>query len=88
MHDDRQPSRHSDDCALHPTMPGNLLKKQEDVMCVGTRFPGQWKNLGGLRVSPYTCDFGAKWLQIHATVRITDRRDPSKDPPWRVQARP
>jgi len=33
----------------------------------------QWKNLGGLRVSPYACDFGAKWLQIHATVRITDR---------------
>jgi len=30
------------------------------------------ENLGGLRVSPYTCDFGAKW-QIHATVRITDR---------------
>src|SRR5437588_11361328 len=24
MHDDRQPSRHSDDCALHATMPGNL----------------------------------------------------------------
>ncbi len=23
MHDDRQPSRHSDDRALHPTMPGN-----------------------------------------------------------------
>jgi hypothetical protein len=49
-------------------------KKQGDVMCVGMRFPGQWKNLGGLRVSPYTCDFGAKWLQIDATVRITDRR--------------
>ena len=48
-------------------------KKQGDVMCVGMRFPGQWKNLGGLRVSPYTCDFGAKWLQIHATVRISDR---------------
>jgi hypothetical protein len=45
-----------------------------DVMCVGMRFPGQWKNLGGLRVSPYTCDFGAKWLQIHAAVRITNRR--------------
>jgi hypothetical protein len=43
------------------------------VICLGMRFPGQWKNLGGLRVSPYTCDFGAKWLQIHATVRITDR---------------
>src|SRR6516162_9247755 len=49
-------------------------KKQEDVICIGMRFPGQWKNLGGLRVSPYACDFGAKWLQIHATVRITDRR--------------
>src|SRR5919201_1950278 len=24
MHDDRQPSRYSDDCALHATMPGNL----------------------------------------------------------------
>ncbi len=49
-------------------------KKQGDVMCAGMRFPGQWKNLGGLRVSPYTCDFGAKWLQIHAAVRITNRR--------------
>jgi hypothetical protein len=48
-------------------------KKRGDVRCLGMRFPGPWKNLGGLRVSPYTCDFGAKWLQIHATVRITDR---------------
>ena len=47
--------------------------KQGDVICVGMRFPGQWKNLGGLRVSPYSCDFGAKWLQIRAIVRITDR---------------
>jgi len=46
-------------------------------MCDGMRFPGQWKNLGGLRVSHYTCDFGAKWLQIRATVRITDRRGQS-----------
>jgi hypothetical protein len=49
-------------------------KKEEHVTCFGMRFPGQWKNLGGLRVSPYTCDFGAMWLQIHAAVRITDRR--------------
>jgi hypothetical protein len=49
-------------------------KKEEEVTCFGMRFPGQWKNLGGLRVSPYTCDFGAMWLQIHATVRVTDRR--------------
>jgi hypothetical protein len=48
-------------------------KKQEDVTCLGMRFPGPWKNLGGLRVSPYACDFGAKWLRIRATVRITDR---------------
>jgi hypothetical protein len=49
-------------------------KKQEDVTCVGMRFPGQWKHLGGLRVSPYACDFGTMWLQIFASVRITDRR--------------
>jgi len=49
-------------------------KKQEEVRCFGMRFPGPWKNLGGLRVSPYACDFGAKWLQIHATVRVTGRR--------------
>jgi len=49
-------------------------KKEEEVRCFGMRFPGPWKNLGGLRVSPYACDFGTKWLQIHATVRVW--------PPW------
>src|SRR5262245_64801775 len=49
-------------------------KKQEEVRCFGMRFPGPWKNLGGLRVSPYTCDFGGKWLRIDATVRVSDRR--------------
>jgi hypothetical protein len=49
-------------------------KRREAVTCFGMRFPGQWKTLGGYRVSPYTCDFGAMWLQIHATDRITDRR--------------
>jgi len=48
-------------------------KKQEDVTCLGMRFPSQWKHLGGLRVSPYACDFGAMWLHIRATVRITGR---------------
>src|SRR5262245_59878500 len=52
-------------------------KKQEDVTCVGMRFPGQWKHLGGLRVSPYVCVFGAMWLQIRATVRISDGRGQS-----------
>jgi hypothetical protein len=49
-------------------------KKQDDIICDGMRFPGQWTHLGGARVSPYSCDFGGKWLQIDATVRITDRR--------------
>ncbi|MEA2907288.1 MAG: hypothetical protein QOI12_4675 [Alphaproteobacteria bacterium] len=48
-------------------------KKPEDVICSGYRFPGAWVNLGGERVSPYTCDFGIKWLQIKATVRIIGR---------------
>src|SRR5919204_5339355 len=50
---------------------------QEDVTCLGMRFPGQWKHLGGVRVSPYACDFGAMWLQIRASVRVTDRRGQS-----------
>jgi len=48
-------------------------KKPDEVSCSGMRFPGQWVHLGGLRVSPYTCNFGAKWLQIRATVRVTGR---------------
>ena len=39
-------------------------KAKDDVICSGMRFPGQWQNLGGLRVGPYTCDFGTKWLQV------------------------
>jgi len=48
-------------------------KKQEDVLCFGMRFPGSWKNLGGGRVAPYTCDFGGKYLRIDADVRVTAR---------------
>lgn len=48
-------------------------KKPDEIICSGVRFPRQWVHLGGSRVSPYTCGFGAKWLQIRATVRITDR---------------
>jgi hypothetical protein len=49
-------------------------KKPDEVICSGMRFPRPWVHLGGSRVSPYTCGFGAKWLQIRATVGITDRR--------------
>src|SRR5262245_13518432 len=48
-------------------------KKANEVNCSGRRFPGQWEHISGARVSPYTCDFGAKFLRIYATVRITDR---------------
>jgi hypothetical protein len=48
-------------------------KKADEVECFGRRFPGQWEHLAGERVSPYYCDFGAKFLRIQATVRITDR---------------
>jgi hypothetical protein len=50
-----------------------LKKTADEVQCEGMRFPGQWVNLGGERVSPYTCDFGGKWLIIKATVRVTGR---------------
>jgi hypothetical protein len=48
-------------------------KKADEVECFGRRFPGQWEQIAGWRVSPYYCDFGDKFLRIHATVRITDR---------------
>jgi hypothetical protein len=48
-------------------------KKDSEVICSGMRFPGQWVNLGGLRVSPYACQFGRRWLSIKADVRITDK---------------
>src|SRR6516165_10126520 len=52
-------------------------KKPEDILCFGMRFPGAWKNLGGTRVAPYTCDFkGWKW---------TTGDDPATGPPWSVR---
>jgi hypothetical protein len=47
-----------------------MNKKPEDILCFGMRFPGPWKNLGGTRVAPYTCDFKGKYLRIDATVRV------------------
>jgi hypothetical protein len=49
-------------------------KAKDDVICGGMRFSGQWQNLGGLRVGPYTCNFGTKWLQIKTKVPITGRK--------------
>jgi hypothetical protein len=49
-------------------------KKPEHVICDGMRFPGTWKELGGLRVSPYRCQFGDKWLKINTKVRVIGKR--------------
>jgi hypothetical protein len=49
-------------------------KTKDDVMCDGMRFPGPWKELGGSRVGPYTCNFGSKWLKIETKVRVTGRK--------------
>jgi hypothetical protein len=52
-----------------------VKKTAEQVKCVGQRFPGPWKELGGYRVAPYTCWFADdKWLNISADVKVTDKR--------------
>ena len=51
-----------------------LGKTVEDIPCGGMRFPGQWTELGGLRVAPYVCQFGEqRWLQIRAKVTVTGK---------------
>lgn len=50
-----------------------LGKKIEDIPCDGMRFPGAWKELGGLRVAPYSCQFGNRWLLIRAKVVLTGK---------------
>ena len=49
-------------------------KKQDEVVCDGMRFSGQWTNLPGMLVSPYKFEFGGKWLQIQASVQVADRK--------------
>ena len=43
----------------------------DEVTCTGDQFPGQWNNLAGTTVAPYTCDFTDKWLLIDASVVVT-----------------
>jgi hypothetical protein len=52
-----------------------INKKPADVMCDGMRFPGSWKELRGMRVSPYRCQFGDKWLKIRTKATVTGKRD-------------
>jgi hypothetical protein len=46
-------------------------RKLDDITCDGQRLPGQWRNLGGERVSPYVCKIADKWLEVRATVRVS-----------------
>jgi predicted methyltransferase len=46
-------------------------KTADQIICDGSRFPGEWVHLGGLRAAPYNCDFHGKWLVIDAKVRVT-----------------
>jgi len=48
-----------------------LNRKAEDIVCSGMRFPGTWKELGGARVAPYSCEIGDQSLEIRARVRVT-----------------
>ena len=50
-----------------------INKKPADVTCDGMRFPGSWKELRGLHVSPYRCQFGDKWLKIRTKVVVTGK---------------
>jgi hypothetical protein len=49
-------------------------KKMDEIICTGMRFSSAWKELGGVRVAPYDCDFKGKWLHIDAQVRLFDRK--------------
>jgi hypothetical protein len=58
-----------------------LKKKPDDIICHGMRFPGIWKELGGARVAPYQCEFGARNLEISTTVRVTSTQGKVFDKP-------
>ncbi len=50
-----------------------INKKPDAIICGGMRFSGEWRHLGGYRVSPYVCMFGDdRFLEIRAKVRLTN----------------
>ena len=49
-------------------------KKPDAIICDGMRFPGSWKELSGMRVAPYHCQIGGRWLTIRTKVRVTDKK--------------
>lgn len=43
------------------------------VICSGSRFGGNWTDLGGARAVPYECEIGTRKLDIAGTVHIYDK---------------
>ena len=50
-----------------------LNKKPDEIVCDGMRFPGSWPELAGLRVAPYICQFGDRWLKIETKIRVVGK---------------
>ena len=48
-------------------------KSADDVDCLGRRFPGTWKHLGGDRAPPFVCHFGTKDLHVSWTVTLVGK---------------
>lgn len=46
-----------------------------EVICVGARFGGHWKELGGARSVPYACEVGKKKLSIEGRVHLFDQNN-------------
>jgi len=46
----------------------------DSVICVGSRFGGHWRELGGARAVPYECDIGNRKLEIEGTVKLFDEQ--------------
>jgi hypothetical protein len=44
----------------------------ENVLCVGFRFGGRWRNIGGGRAVPYECEVGTRKLNIDGTRHVYD----------------
>ena len=63
--------------ALEREVVDEMLKRGKtlgDIPCDGMRFPRAWRELGGLRVSPYVCQFGDdRWLRVRTKVVVTGK---------------
>jgi hypothetical protein len=42
------------------------------VNCIGTRFGGNWTNLGGARAIPFNCQIGPRTIEIDGELHLYD----------------